>query len=163
MSYLGQELGQGKATRETYTATGGETAVNTNYTPGQLSVYLNGVKLVDAIDYAATNGTSVTGLIALAANDVMDFVSLDNFLATDSVSAASGGTFAGRVTYQSVTDNPTTLNNDITAPVNYSTAITGPVTIDADLIVNGNVTVLTELNVTGNVTMATTGSLNIIG
>ena len=67
------------------------------------------------------------------------------------------------VTYQSVTNNPATLNNDVTAPVNYSTAITGPVTIDADLIVNGNVTVLTELNVTGNVTMATTGSLNIIG
>ena len=93
----------------------------------------------------------------------MDFVSLDNFLADDSVSAASGGTFAGMVTYQSVTNNPVTLLNDVTAPVNYSTAITGPVTIDADLIVNGNVTVLTELNVTGNVTMATTGSLNIIG
>ena len=163
MSYIGQDLAQGKATRATFTAVGGETSVATNYTPGQLSVYLNGVKLVDAIDYAATNGTSVTGLTALAANDVMDFVSLDNFLADDSVSAASGGTFAGMVTYQSVTNNPATLLNDVTAPVNYSTAITGPVTIDADLIVNGNVTVLTELNVTGNVTMATTGSLNIIG
>ena len=163
MSYIGQELGQGKATRITFTASGGETSVPVDYTPGQLSVYLNGVKLVEAIDYAATNGTTVSALTALVANDVMDFVSLDNFLASDSVSAASGGTFAGRVTYQSVTDNPTTLNNDITAPTNYSTAIIGPVTIDADLIVNGNVTVLTELNVTGNVTMATTGSLNIIG
>ena len=47
MSYLGQELGQGKATRATFTAVGGETSVATNYTPGQLSVYLNGVKLVD--------------------------------------------------------------------------------------------------------------------
>ena len=163
MSYIGQELGQGKATRVTYTASGGETSVGVSYTPGQLSVYLNGVKLVEAIDYAATNGTTVSALTALVANDVMDFVSLDNFLTADSVSAASGGTFAGRVTHQSVTDNPATLNNDITAPINYSTAITGPVTIDADLIVNGNVTVLTELNVTGNVTMATTGSLNIIG
>ena len=163
MSYIGQELGQGKATRLTFTASGGETSVPVNYTPGQLSVYLNGVKLVEAIDYAATNGTSVSSLTALAANDVMDFVSLDNFLADDSVSAASGGTFAGMVTYQSVTNNPATLLNDVTAPVNYSTAITGPVTIDADLIINGNVTVLTELNVTGNVTMATTGSLNIIG
>ena len=67
------------------------------------------------------------------------------------------------VTHQSVTNNPATLNNDLTAPVNYSTAITGPVTIDADLNINGNVTVLTELNVTGNVNMATTGTLNIIG
>ena len=163
MSYIGQELGQGKATRATFTAVGGETSVATNYTPGQLSVYLNGVKLVDAIDYAATNGTSITGLTALAANDVMDFVSLDNFLADDSVSAASGGTFAGMVTHQSVTNNPVTLLNDVTAPVNYSTAIIGPVTLSQDLIINGNVTVLTELNVTGSITMASTGSLNIIG
>jgi len=162
MSYIGQELGQGKATRITFTASGGETSVAAPYTPGQLSVYLNGVKLVDAIDYTATNGTSVTGLTALVANDVMDFVSLDNFLATDTVPASAGGAFAGRVTYQNVTDNPATLLNDITAPVNYSTAIIGPVTVP-NLIVNGNVTVLTELNVTGNVTMATTGSLNIIG
>ena len=156
MSYIGQELGQGKATRATFTAVGGETSVAVAYTPGQLSVYLNGVKLVDAIDYAATNGSTVTGLTVLAANDIMDF-------ATDSVSAASGGTFAGMVTHQSVSNNPTTLLNDVTAPVNYSTAIIGPVTLSQDLIINGNVTVLTELNVTGNVTMATTGSLNIIG
>jgi len=163
MSYIGQELGQGKATRITFTALGGETSVPANYTPGQLSVYLNGVKLVDAIDYTATDGSNVTALTALVVNDVMDFVSLDNFLATDTVPAAAGGTFAGRVTHQNVTDNPATLLNNITAPTNYSTAIIGPVTIQADLIVNGNITVLTELNVTGNVTMATTGSLNIIG
>ena len=76
---------------------------------------------------------------------------------------SSGGTFAGMVTHQSVSNNPATLLNDVTAPVNYSTAIIGPVTLSQDLIINGNVTVLTELNVTGNVTMATTGSLNIIG
>jgi len=163
MSYLGQELGQGKATRATFTAVGGETSVATDYTPGQLSVYLNGVKLIDAIDYTATNGTSVSALGALVANDVMDFVSLDNFLATDTVPAAAGGVFAGMVTHQGVTNNPATLLNDVTAPVNYSTSIIGPVTLSQDLIINGNVTVLTELNVTGNVTMATTGSLNIIG
>ena len=144
MSYIGQEVRQGRAQRTTFTATGGETSVAVGYDPGQLSVYLNGVKLINAVDFTATNGTSITGLTALAANDVMDFVSLDNFLADDSVSAASGGTFAGMVTYQSVTNNPATLLNDVTAPVNYSTAITGPVTIDADLIINGNVTVLTD-------------------
>ena len=164
MAYIGQDLSQGKATRVTYTASGGETSITQSYTPGQTDVYLNGVKLVEAVDYAATNGSTISAFSpALVSGDVVDIVSLNVFSATDTVSAASGGTFAGRVTHQSVTDNPTTLNNDITAPVNYSTAITGPVTIDADLIVNGNVTVLTELNVTGNVTMATTGSLNIIG
>ena len=164
MSYIGQDLSQGKATRVTYTATCGETSITHTYTPGQTDVYLNGVKLVEAIHYAATNGSTISAFSpALVAGDVVDIVSLDVFSATDTVSAASGGTFAGRVTHQSVTDNPATLNNDITAPVNYSTAITGPVTIAADLNVNGNITVLTELNVTGDITMAATGSLNIIG
>jgi len=164
MAYLGQDLSQGKATRVTYTASGGETSIEQSYTPGQTSVYLNGVKLVEAVDYAATNGTSVSAFSpALVSGDVVDIVSLDVFTTPDSVSAASGGTFSGMVTHQSVTNNPATLNNDLTAPANFSTAITGPVTIDADLNINGNVTVLTELNVTGNVNMATTGTLNIIG
>ena len=164
MAYIGQDLGQGKATRVTFTASGGETSITQSYTPGQTDVYLNGVKLVEAIDYAATNGSTISAFSpALVAGDVVDIVSLDTFSATDTVSAASGGTFAGMVTHQSVTNNPATLNNDLTAPANYSTAITGPCTIAADLNINGNVTVLTELNVTGNVNMATTGTLNIIG
>ena len=162
MSYIGQELGQGKATRATFTAVGGETSVVVAYTPGQLSVYLNGVKLVDAIDYAATNGSSVTGLTALALNDVMEFVALSVFDVNDSVPASTGGIFSGRVTHGSVTDNPASLLNDITAPASYSTAIIGPVTVP-NLIVNGNLTVMTELNVTGNTTIASAGSLNIIG
>ena len=164
MAYIGQNLSEGKATRVTYTATGGETSITQSYTPGQTSVYLNGVKLVEAIDYAATNGSTISAFSpALVAGDVVDIVSLDVYSTADTVSAASGGTFAGMVTHQSVTNNPATLNNDVTAPVNYSTAITGPCTIAADLNVNGNVTVLTELNVTGDITMAATGSLNIIG
>jgi len=113
MSYLGQELGQGKANRETFTATGGETSVNVNYSLGQLSVYLNGVKLLESVDFVATNGTSITGLTALAANDVMDFVSLDSFSPADTVSAASGGTFTGPVVFSSditVNGTTTTLN-----------------------------------------------------
>ena len=151
-----------KATRTTFTATGGETTATVEYVPGQLSVYLNGVKLVDSVDYAAVNGTSVTGLTALSASDVLDFVALSVFDVNDSVSAATGGTFNGRVTYKNVTDNPATLLNDITAPASYSTAIIGPVTVP-NLTVNGNLTVMTELDVTGNTTIATGGSLNIIG
>ena len=54
------------------------------------------------------------------------------------------------------------LGGDFTAPVNYSTALVGPVTIP-NVTVNGNLNVMTSLNVTGNVSIATTGSLNIIG
>ena len=84
-------------TRTTYTATGGETSVNVNYTINQLSVYLNGVKLLQDVDFTASNGTSITGLTALAATDHIDFVALGTFTAADAVSASAGGTFFGDI------------------------------------------------------------------
>ena len=89
--------GGSSATRTTYTATGGETSVTIAYTPGQLSVFLNGVKLVETVDYTASNGTSITGLTALVAGNHVDFVALGTFTAADAVSASAGGTFYGDI------------------------------------------------------------------
>ena len=139
MSYLGQELGQGKANRETFTATGGETAVNVNYSLGQLSVYLNGVKLMESVDFTATNGTSITGLTALAANDVMDFVSLDSFSPADTVSAGSGGTFLAPVTFDGDIKAGTVKANDGTAAITVADS-TGKVTFAGDFQVDGTTT-----------------------
>ena len=104
MSYIGSEVRQGKAVRTSFSASGGETSVNVTYTPGQLSVYLNGVKLVGGgDDYTATNGTSITGLSpALSSGDIVEFIALDTFTAADMVPASTGGTFSGNV---SVTGN----------------------------------------------------------
>ncbi len=60
------------------TASGGETSLSGNddnsqslsYTVGQELVFINGTLLKRGSDYTATNGTSITGLTALAANDV---------------------------------------------------------------------------------------------
>jgi hypothetical protein len=62
------------------TVSGGETSVSGTddtgltlaYTAGYEQVYLNGVLLVRGQDYTATNGTSITGLTALAASDVVE-------------------------------------------------------------------------------------------
>ena len=116
MSYIGNENQQIRATRTNFTASGGETSVNVTYTVGQLSVYLNGVKLLEGVDYTASNGTSITGLVALSANDVVDFVSLGDFEVADVV-PASGGTFSGAV----VCNSTLTLNSDITSSVIPST------------------------------------------
>ena len=100
MSYIGQTLGQGKASRTLFTASGGETAVNVDggYQIGQLDVFLNGVKLVDGEDYTASNGTSITGLSpALSSTDKVNFLALDTFSVSDSL-PVSGGTFTGNVT-----------------------------------------------------------------
>jgi len=111
MSYIGQGLGQGKAERFIFTASGGETSVTLDdagrgiaYTPGQVDVYLNGVKLVNGTDFTATSGSSITGLSALSASDVVEIVALDAFSPADTVSASTGGTFTGNVDFDGTVD-----------------------------------------------------------
>ena len=117
MSYLGQAPGQGMSEYFLFTASGSETSVTTAddgrpvaYTVGQVSVYLNGVRLVEGSgkDFQATNGSSITGLSALSASDVVEVVALSAFSPADAVSAANGGTFSGNVTH----------NGDITMATN---------------------------------------------
>ena len=122
MSYLGQAPGQGQAEYFLYTASGSETSVTAaddgrvvSYTVGQVSVYLNGVKLVEGSgkDFQATNGSSITGLSALTASDVVEVVALSAFSPSDTVSAANGGTFAGNVIMSgNLTVNGTTTTID---------------------------------------------------
>ena len=107
MSYLGQAPGQGQAEYFLYTASGSETSVTTaddgrvvSYTVGQVSVYLNGVKLVEGSAFTATNGSTITLIGSspgLTASDVVEVVALSAFSPSDTVSAANGGTFAGNV------------------------------------------------------------------
>ena len=108
MSYLGQAPGQGQAEYFLFTASGSETSVTTaddgrvvSYTVGQVSVYLNGVKLVEGAgkDFQATNGSTITGLSALTASDVVEVVALSAFSPSDTVSSANGGTFNGNVSF----------------------------------------------------------------
>lgn len=66
------------------TVSGGETSLSglddsglsLQYTPAYEQVYLNGVLLVRGQDYAATTGTSITGLTALAASDIVEVFSV---------------------------------------------------------------------------------------
>jgi len=65
------------------TMAGGETSLSGNddsslplaYTPGYEQLYINGVLQVRGGDYTATTGTTVTGLTALVANDVVEVFS----------------------------------------------------------------------------------------
>jgi hypothetical protein len=63
--------------------TGGQTSLSgtddnslpLQYTPGYEQLYINGVLQVRGQDYTATTGTTVTGLTALVANDVVEIFS----------------------------------------------------------------------------------------
>ena len=121
MSYLGQAPGLGEAERFIFTASGSETSITAddngvliNYTVGQVSVYLNGVKLVLGTDFTATNGSTITGLAALTAADVVEIIALSTFSPADTV-PATGGTFSGNVVMSgNLTVNGTTTTIDTT-------------------------------------------------
>jgi hypothetical protein len=65
--------------RWTKTMSGGETSLSgtddnslsLQYTPGYESVFINGVLQVRNLDYTATSGSTISGLTALASNDVV--------------------------------------------------------------------------------------------
>ena len=61
-------------TETTVTPSVGQTAFTISYKVGRIVVFLNGVKLVDGVDFTATNGTSVTLTTAIAlASDRIEF------------------------------------------------------------------------------------------
>ena len=80
--------------RYKYIATGGETSksgtdangLTLSYIAGKEQVYLNGVLLVRTTDYTATTGTSITGLAALAASDVLEIITFTAFDVATSIS-----------------------------------------------------------------------------
>ncbi|ANH49272.1 tail fiber protein [Freshwater phage uvFW-CGR-AMD-COM-C403] len=91
-AWTGTEWGSISSTaaiyRFRYTASGSETSesgpddngVTLSYLPGKEQVYLNGVLLVRAQDYTASNGTSITGLSpALSAGDVLEIITFTAF------------------------------------------------------------------------------------
>ena len=79
------------ASQTLFTVTGG-------YRINQLSVYRNGVRLVDGTDYTARDGASVTLLSAANDGDTIEFQIFDDFRVADAiVSAESSQTISGEL------------------------------------------------------------------
>ena len=104
-----------------YVATGGETSksgadsngATLSYTPGKEQVFLNGSLLVRSSDYTATDGSSITGLTALAVSDILEVLSFSPFNVANAVQASNfaakgdvvAGTAAGTFTNLTVGNN----------------------------------------------------------
>ena len=101
--YIGtQPVPQATQTRETFTATAGQTTFNTGgYTAGYIDVFLNGVKLVSGTDYTATNGSDVVLLTGASAGDTLETVAYTAFTVADQ-------TFTGNI----VMADGLTVDND---------------------------------------------------
>jgi hypothetical protein len=62
-------------------------------------VYLNGVLLKPDTDYVTTTANTIGSLSALSTSDILEVIVYDVFSVSDTVSATSGGTFSGNVTF----------------------------------------------------------------
>ena len=114
MSYIGSSPdGKGSAERFLFTATGSTTdtvshadsGLAISYEVNHVSVYLNGVKQVIGTgkDVVASNGSTLVFASNLAEHDVVEVIALSSFQPADTVSASTGGTFAGNITHSGTT------------------------------------------------------------
>jgi|9_EtaG_2_1085328.scaffolds.fasta_scaffold01892_4 hypothetical protein len=82
MAYIGSTpVPQGIKETQSFTATAGQTTFNTlGYSNGNnISVFLNGVRLINGTDYTATNGSDIVLTAAASATDVLDFETFNEF------------------------------------------------------------------------------------
>lgn len=75
------------STRLQYTATAGQTAFDVDYYPGEIDVFLNGIKLFAGTDFTATTGTSITLSSGAAAGDSVDLVGFQSMEVADTMTS----------------------------------------------------------------------------
>jgi hypothetical protein len=102
-----------------YNAVGGETTLSgydsfgqpLQYTVNSEQLFLNGVMLVRGADYAATTGTSITGLTALSAGDFVEILTYSNFnVATLPAANITGSIVNSQLNKSSITLGSTAIN-----------------------------------------------------
>jgi len=85
----------GTSSRQTFTATSGQTTFSITYDAGFVDVYLNGVKLLAGTDFTATSGTAVVLASGATAGDIVDIVAYGTFsLSTHYTKTESDARFA---------------------------------------------------------------------
>tara|TARA_B100001769_G_scaffold274571_1_gene273313 strand:- start:2887 stop:4404 length:1518 start_codon:yes stop_codon:yes gene_type:complete len=108
MPYIGQSpdtiVSRNSFDEFNYTATNAQTLFEGSdansqtlaYNPGNVEVFLNGVRLEEA-DFTATNGTSVVLASGATTGDLLSIKAVIVFEVGDAVSKSSGGTFSNNV------------------------------------------------------------------
>ena len=118
---------QATQSRDVYTATSNQTTFTTQgYTPGFVSVYLNGVHLARE-DFTATNGSDVVLTPGATADDVVEIISFGTFQSADAL-PLTGGTVTGTVNFPDGSISISDLDIDGATDI-------GAALVDADLMV----------------------------
>ena len=100
--YIGRAPGDSSVTiaRQSYSPTGTQTdfAFASGYTVGLIDAYLNGVKLIEANDYTASDGSTVVLTVAAIAGDTVELVAYKAFNLGFVDSASGNFTVGGNLT-----------------------------------------------------------------
>ena len=181
--YIGRAPSDSSVTiaRQSYNVSGVTTdfTFTSSYTPTLFDVYVNGAKLVNISDYAATDGNTFSLIAAAQNGDVVEAVAYKAFNITNPVTSASGNFSVGGdltvtgsatvggvgiVTVGSNGSGLTGIVTSITAGSNISVSgATGNVTITG--LANTSNVVADNLVVTGISTLESTTvtALNVTG
>ena len=158
--YIGRAPGDSSVViaRQSFEPTGIQTnfTFSSGYTVGYLDAYFNGVRLIEANDYTATDGSTVGLTTYAVSGDVLEFVAYKAFNATNVTDASGNFTVgndlvvSGNVTISGVTTlgagssvswATTSYNLTGTPDITVNNLTAGFGTITSDLAVTGNVTV----------------------
>ncbi len=152
----------GTSSRQTYTATSGQTTFNITYDVGFVDVYLNGVKLLVSTDFTATSGTNIVLATGAATGDIVDIIAYGAFsVANTYTQAAADAKFAQLSNNLSdLTSAATALTNlGLTATAAEINALDGITSTVSELnILDGVTATATELNYLDITTLGTTAA-----
>ena len=132
------------ASQTLFTVTGG-------YRINQLSVYRNGTRLVDSLDYTARDGSSVTLLSPATLYDVLEFQVFDDFRVADALNVNSGGTVNGNITVTGIV-SATSFVGTLTG---NATGLSGTPNITVGIVT------ATEFDITGSSNTLNASGLNV--
>ena len=133
--YIGtQPVPQATQTRDSFTATAGQTSFATGgYTPQFLDLFMNGIHLINGTDYTAANGSDVVLVgSGAAAGDLIEVIAYSTF---EVANVSGGGMFKGdNGTVGSRAGdifriNEQTLNSNTTIDADENASATGPLAV----------------------------------
>ena len=142
--------------RQSFLPTGVQTnfTFNSGYTPGYVDVYVNGVKLVNALDYTAVSGGLISLSKAAVSGDVVEVVAYKAFSVGDPISSVAGNLSVG--------GNLTATNGTFTGTV--SAGVGSFVTQSfTNLSVTGVATFSSNVNIAGTLTYDDVTNIDSLG
>ena len=161
--YIGRAPGDSSViiARQTFEPSGIQTnfTFSSGYTVGYLDAYFNGVRLVEANDYTATDGSTVGLTTYAVSGDVLEFVAYKAFNAANVTNASGNFTVGNDLTVSGNVNISGVTTLGAGSSVSWATTsynLTGTPDITVNNLTAGFGTITSDLSVTGNVTVGGT-------